>query len=92
LPLLSSLPQALCFTNQTYSSSNVRKIAYVIMDSDWLRGRGKMGRKYVAKNRVSQRDKIGGEHQAEVTEKAVNSSLEKQNGGGPKALRRFCYE
>jgi hypothetical protein len=30
LPLLSSLPQALCFTNQTYSSSNVRKIAYVI--------------------------------------------------------------
>jgi hypothetical protein len=51
-----------------------------------------MGRKYVAKNRVSQRDKIGGEHQAEVTEKAVNSSLEKQNGGGPKALRRFWYE
>ena len=29
-PLLSGLPQALCFTNQTYLSSKVRKIAYVI--------------------------------------------------------------
>jgi len=29
-PLLSDLPQALCFTNQTRSPSNVRKIAYVI--------------------------------------------------------------
>jgi len=25
------LPQTLCFTNQTHSSSNVRKIAYVIV-------------------------------------------------------------
>lgn len=29
-PLLSSFPQALCSTNHTYSSSNVRKIAHVI--------------------------------------------------------------
>jgi hypothetical protein len=33
----SGLPQALCFTNQTCSSSNVRKIAYVIssLPSAW---------------------------------------------------------
>jgi hypothetical protein len=33
-PLLSNLPQALCFTNQTYSSSIVRKIAYAIWMKD----------------------------------------------------------
>ena len=35
--LLSDLPQALCFTNQTYSSSNVRKIAYVIRKNSCYR-------------------------------------------------------
>jgi hypothetical protein len=37
LPLLSGLPQTLCFTNQTYLSSKVRKIAYVIRVDDWHR-------------------------------------------------------
>jgi len=33
-----SLPQALCFTNQTFSSPNVRKIAYVIRKDDFETG------------------------------------------------------